>query len=101
MTIKEMKEKYAGQFIDVEVYEFTSKNKSVHTDFVYSVDDYTDETKVDYFYSELMDEDRYNETICANCDSADFSEWYDDKSVKILVIILEETKYERINRLSE
>lgn len=101
MTIKEMKEKYAGQYVDVEVYEFTSKRKSVHTDFVASVDDYTDETKVDDFYSELMDEDRYNESICANCGEADFSEWYDDSDAKILVIVLEETKDERINRLAE
>lgn len=98
MTIKEMKEKYAGQFVDVEVYEFTSKRKSVHTDFLDSVDDYTDETKVDDFYSELMDENRYNETICANCDDADFASWYDDSDAKILVIILEETKIERLNR---
>ena len=98
MTIKEMKEKYAVQFVDVEVYEINSKRKSVHTDFVDSVDDYTDETKVDDFYSELMDENRYNETICANCDDADFSEWYDDSDAKILVIILEETKIERLNR---
>lgn len=37
---------------------------------------------------ELMSEDEYNHTICANCDSFDFADVYGDSEAKVLCILL-------------
>lgn len=84
MTIKEIMDNYNGEFAAVEVYKFTGKRHSIHTDFIEEVDDYSDDAEVQT--SQLMDEDEYNSTIFANC-SNKFNDIY-KKSDKVLVIVI-------------
>lgn len=100
MTIKELKEKFAGQYVDVEVYAFNSKKRTLLTDYVDSIDDYSEDEQIDIAFSDLMDGKKYDSTILANC-GVSFEEFGFEKNDKILVIVLEESKDERLNRLSE
>ena len=90
MKIKELKEllkKQKKEYVDIEVYKFNSIKKSIHTDYINSVENYTDEYEIEDY--ELMNEYDYNHSILANaCEEANFSEWYDDNNAIVLVIIL-------------
>lgn len=60
-----------------------------HTDNIesaYSIDldDYGDDIKVDEF---IMDEDEYNETICANQSYSYSDLYYEDEKVNIIIIL--------------
>lgn len=84
MNIKETKALYNGEFNAVEIYKFTNKRHSIHTDFIEEVNDYADEMEVLAY--QLMDEDEYNSTIFANCSNR-FTDIY-EKSDKILIIVV-------------
>ena len=86
MNIKETKALYNGEFNAVEVYKFTGKRHSIHTDFIEEVDGYSDDAEVQT--SQLMDEEEYNSTIFANCSNR-FTDIY-EKSDKVLVIVIKE-----------
>lgn len=86
MNIKEIKALYNGEFDAVEVYRFTGKRHSVHTDFIEELEDYSEDAEVQTH--ELMDEDEYNSTIFANCSNR-FTNIY-EKSDKVLVIVIKE-----------
>ena len=94
MTVKEVIEKYNGQYAEVEIYSYKGKVHRIHTDFLENIDGVYDKTvyltkEIDEFL--LMDEDEYNSTILANGSIyADFTDWYDDKNAKVLVITLNE-----------
>lgn len=84
MTIKELKEKYAGQYYDFEVYKnFNSSNYGFHTDRIKAVDDYSDADEVIEW--QLMDKEDYSNSILANVCTTweDFGFEEDDK---ILVV---------------
>lgn len=87
MTVKEMKERYQGQYADIEVYEFNSKKHSLHTDFVTYSEDYTDDSECNIVFSGLLDKEEYEKTILANCGET-FEDFYDSND-KILVLVLE------------
>lgn len=85
MTVGELKEKYAGQYADVEVYaDRWNRKPGFHTDRIMNVEDYEDLDEV-VEYS-LMDEGEYSSTVFANCsECTDFERWFGDKDAKILV----------------
>lgn len=89
-TIKEVIEERGNEVADIEIYKFTGYRHDIHNDFIKSVDvSHNSETEI-YDY-EIMDEEDYERTICANSDVfADFEEWYGDKNAKVLVIMLDE-----------
>ena len=84
MKIKEIKALYNGEFDAVEVYKFTGKRHSIHTDFIEELDSYSEESEVQTH--QLMDEEEYNSTIFANC-SGKFADIY-DKNDKVLVVVI-------------
>ena len=87
MKIKEIKKMFKNEFADVEVYKYTSKRKSIHTDNIKTIANYNDDCIVIDF--QLMDEEDYNSTIKANdCIQADFGELYDNKNARVLVVII-------------
>lgn len=100
MTIRELlEEKYIkGHYDDYEIYKYTDKDHRIHTDFIkflndtdnngfISLDKLNDMNVCDY---QLMDEEDYNNTINANCDNANFEEWYGNKNAIVLIIVLHE-----------
>lgn len=92
-TISDVK-KYVKEnnITDIEVYEFTSNRKSVHTDFVKFIDfdivGLDDDTRVHSY--DLMDFDDYSNSIETNCSNTfsrqEFDENYSDG---LLVVVLE------------
>lgn len=84
MNIKETKALYNGEFDAVEVYKFTGKRHSIHTDFIEEVDSYSEDAEVQTH--QLMDEEEYNSTIFAICSNR-FADIY-EKSDKVLVIVI-------------
>ena len=88
MTIKDVINEHKGEYVDCEVYEYTDRRRVIHTDFIRSIDD--PDMNAEVIDWELMDEDDYDKSVLANSSvSADFSEWYDDKEAKVLVIMIE------------
>lgn len=80
----------ADNLTTFEIWKYTDKTERLHTDFIKNIDgEYSlerlNDFEADYF---IMDESEYDKTICANCQAANFEEWYDDKNVKVLVIML-------------
>ncbi len=95
MTVKELiKEKYTDEIADLEVYAFTGKRHSIHSDFIHNLDEvFASESYEDFEVAawEIMDEERYKNTIVANStEEASFSTWYNDKNAKVLVIVIGE-----------
>ncbi len=90
LTIKDIKEKYAGEFEYVEVYKANGTGSSYpnhfHTDNCHSTDDYTEDSIVG-FYS-LMDEAEYDKSIDANCEHVPFADYLGSSDAKILCIML-------------
>lgn len=84
MNIKQTKALYNGEFDSVEVYKFTGKRHSIHTDFIEEVDGCSDESEVQTH--QLMDDNEYNSTIFAN-GSNKFTDIY-AKTDKVLVIVI-------------
>jgi hypothetical protein len=91
-TIKELQND--TDYVEYQIYAYTDRTHREHGDFItnlneiYSIDFLKDKEVLHY---EIMDEERYNETIFANCsESADFELWYDDKDAKVLVMFLSE-----------
>lgn len=88
-----------NQAADVEIYypRCVNSNMHFHTDTVKCTDLSYNEA-IDYIKMnnweasdilfELMSEEEYNRTLCANCDSFDFEDIYGDKNAKVLCIIL-------------
>lgn len=76
--------------VEVEFYLSSNIDKP-HTDTVKFVDlafgQLHDEIDCEYY---VMDEEQYNNTICANCEQADFDEYFDDKNAQVLVILINE-----------
>lgn len=90
MKIREIINDYEGEFKAIEVYESTDGKRSFHTDHISAVDDsewMNDDEAVDY---ELMDEDDYNSSVCANS-SESFGDSYEEGD-KVLVILVQPKK---------
>ena len=90
MKIREIINDYEGEFKAIEVYESTDGKRSFHTDHIAAVDDsewMNDDEAVDY---ELMDEDDYNSSVCANS-SESFGDSYEEGN-KVLVILVQPKK---------
>lgn len=89
MNLQEVKDLYKNEFTTFEVYQFTSKRHSIHTDFIRELEshEYNDESEV--VTHQLMDGDDYNKTILANSSSS-FSDIYEDND-KILVIVIKDS----------
>lgn len=85
-TLKEI----AKNCADVEIY-LTSDTSRPYTDAIKSADlvfsQLHHEVDCDYY---VMDEEQYNDTVCANCEPADFEVYFDDKDAKVLVILINE-----------
>lgn len=67
---------------EIEIYKFTDKTHRLHTDCIESVGCDIDEIPTDGHgmveaQIEVMDEQRYNETVCAN-DSVEFADMFDE-----------------------
>ena len=96
MTVEQLVRNYRNKVNEIEIYEWVNQRKyrkKVLSSEITSID----ESEVEDFRLcnpadwEVMDEDRYSETIMSGtCCYADFDEWYDDKDAKVLVIILED-----------
>lgn len=84
-TVKEiLKKYYTKDVVDFEVYVDKFKPKlGFHTDFIQSVEDYSDDDKVIDF--EVMDKDDYSNSILAGSNISWEDYGYDDEN-KILVI---------------
>lgn len=85
MTVKEIKELdyIKGQYADIEVYRnHNSDRMGFHTDRIQSVESYSEDEEVTEF--ELMDEQDYNSSICANT-GASFADFFEPED-KILVL---------------
>lgn len=90
MNFNEVKEKFEGQYKEIEAYKYSGLNHSINTDTVDGIDllDVDGCEKVLDYY--LMNEDDYNNTLLANsCITADFADWYGDNNAKILVVVIE------------
>ena len=88
-TVAEVKEMYKGRYDDIEFYRFRFGQKIIHTDCVKSIEyeDVSDDAPVEEF--ELMDEERYNFSVLANCcEEADFKTWYGSAKARVLVVII-------------
>ena len=85
-TVKEIKKIYKGRYDDIEFYRFRFNQKRIHTDYIEYIEDASDDAPVENF--ELMDEERYNFSVQANCENADFEAWYDKPDARVLVIIV-------------
>lgn len=93
MTVKEIKERYDGQYVEVEYYVFNGSDHRIKDYTVSSDIDMviTGETKAEAY--ELMDESEYNRSLCGSI-QANFGDWYGDKDAKVLVIVVKETEEE-------
>lgn len=90
MTIKEIMDNYDGEFNAVEVFESKNNRKSFHTDQIQALDDSMYSLSDEVLDYELMDEEDYNNTVCANS-SVSFSDVYEDND-KVLVILVQPEK---------
>jgi hypothetical protein len=79
---------------DVELYCYTGKIHSIHTDNIMSLDEELNFKElycsgIEELDYKVMDEDEYNNTVLANaCENADFEELYGNKNSKVLVVVL-------------
>lgn len=84
-TVKELKEEYKDQYVDVEVYKILSRNghgETFHTDSIEYQDEYDNDTEVtDY---ELMSKERYFATIEANTSA--FAKDTEDDQFPVLIV---------------
>lgn len=92
MTVKNIIEAKKNEVAAVEVWQYTNKDKRLHTDYITNIDEIYgaemyENLEADSYY--VMDESDYDSTICANGDSANFAEWYGNKNAKVLVIMLD------------
>ena len=88
-TVAEVKKMYEGRYADIEFYKFRFGQKRIHTDCIEYIEyeDVSDNAPVEDF--ELMDEERYNFSVLANCcEEADFKTWYGSSEDRVLVIIV-------------
>lgn len=94
MLLKDLLKKEINQASDVEIYQYRGKRHDIHTDFVDYIDKSVNDIDIDSFNDlefELMDQERYNNTIMANCsDYMNFEDLYGDPESKVLVIVLPE-----------
>lgn len=92
MTVKEVIEKYKNEWFDFEIWKYNDVTERLHTDYIKNLDSYLSFEELqnaEVKYYELMDSKQYNNTILANSSvNADFFEWYDNESAKVLVIVL-------------
>lgn len=88
MTIRDMMDQYAGQYVAMEVFRPKGKKISLGFDFIEEVERWDDAWKVDIVHSGLYGEQEYNEKLLANTASS-FSDFYDTQD-KVLVILLDE-----------
>lgn len=108
MTINEIIRDYADQAADLEIYIVEGNIDYLHTDRIQSaegLDQDHDYSITEISYS-LMNEEEYDQTVMANAEKADFSEWYDDKDATVLVIaiqkgceVYEQTPADRIKEI--
>lgn len=89
MTIHKWLKTYEKEYkctIQYEVYKFNSNRHSIHTDFITQLQGIEYNLNDNVIAHELMDEEEYNKTICANC-SCKFSDYY-NKEDKVLILII-------------
>lgn len=94
-TVSEVKKMYEGRYDDIEFYKFRFGQKKIHTDYIEYIEDVGDDAPVEDF--ELMDEERYDFTVLANCcPEEDFKTAYGSSEARVLVIIIadENNEYE-------
>jgi len=93
-TVKELLERYYNnewpKCVNIEVYRYCFlKSRGIHTDVIESLED--NEFSVDEKVSDwaVMTEEDYENSVYANVSiKTDFLEWYGDKDVQVLVIVL-------------
>ena len=101
MKVKELIVTNDKVVANYEIYYSPFGKESFHTDNIRRYDEQDAMEKQVIKYA-LMDESEYDSTICANTDPADFSEWYDNKDAKVLVILVNievETMCEKIYKV--
>ena len=93
-TIKELQNN--TDYVEYQIYAYKDRVHKEHGDFI--TDDLNEMYSIEYLkdkevlHYEIMDEERYNETILANCCvDADFEGWYGTKDAKVLVLFLSES----------
>jgi hypothetical protein len=97
MTIKEVREFLESKnYIDIDTYQYTGKRKSLHTDFIESVelDESTDYPTLDY---QLLDMEEYDHSILANgaITHNDFG-WDDNDKIVIVTIDCDDEVYNEL-----
>lgn len=95
MTVKELiKEQYNDNIADFEVWAYVGKVHKIHGDFITNLDEVFSKEKYqdcEVVSWEIMDQERYANSIVANSiEAADFEMWYDNKDAKVLVIVIGE-----------
>ena len=86
-TVAEIKKMYEGRYADIEFYKSRFNNRIIHTDYIEYIEDVSDDAPVKDF--ELMDEERYNFSVLANCcGETDFKTWYGSSEARVLVVIV-------------
>lgn len=91
MKVKELIVTNDKVVANYEIYYSPFGKESFHTDNIRRYDEQDAMEKQVIKYA-VMDESEYDSTICANTDPADFSEWYDNKDAKVLVILVNKTE---------
>ena len=90
-TVKELLDKYNGQYKEVEFYKATDnyKSREFHGDFIEPIDDEDVPDDCEVIGFEFMDEEQYDHTVLANCSiRANFEEWYDNRTALILCVLV-------------
>lgn len=90
MSIKEIKNMYAGQYTNIEVYEPMNRGRHYpnhfHTDNCNETENFTDESEVGIY--SLMDIDEYNQTILANTSiNTDSFGWTQDEKILCMMLV--------------
>jgi hypothetical protein len=89
MTIKDFKNLYKGDYDVIEVYKPNDTGEHFpnhfHTDNCSEIFDYSDNSEISFV--EVMDEDEYNQSICANSSEL-FSDYY-TQGIIVLCMMME------------
>lgn len=85
-NVKEMLESREGEYDVVEYYTFNGIRKTIHTDNIDSIDEGEVKEFWEVLKDEVMDEEDYDNTVCANTGSK-FSDFFDD-GTRVLVVVV-------------
>lgn len=90
MLLSDILKEMEGEYDQCEILQFADEQRVLSSEHTHLIKDAISAEQTHVCQYEIMDEERYNETILSDSSlTADFKNWYGSKDTRLLVVVID------------